>query len=89
MILKYPQIIHKFYLNHYNEIVIIAKKIISNYYNLSITYDDLISLFYLKIMDIDTQTEYYKNKQNIEQFIFSRIKYYMLNICKNTFLKNL
>lgn len=87
MILKYPQIICCFYLNHYEEIINIAKKTIKNYYNLPITYEDLVSMFYLKMMDIEVQTEYYNSKQNIDQFIFSRIKYYMLDFCKRSIPK--
>lgn len=82
---EYQKIISNFYVKYFYDVNYIAKKIIKQYKYLPLEVEDLVSHTFLKLLSEGIMLEFVNSKISIEQFIFSRIKFYMWNYC-NKFL---
>lgn len=80
---KYSKMIFNFFDENHLKLYNLAKKVMKNYYSIPIDIDDLISLVIYKFNTIEMEEMFYfsPQKMNAEQFIMSKAKYIMFDLC--------
>ena len=86
---NYQLIIKDFYLENYDKIVAVARKVKNIYYSIPLEIEDLILMSFYYFVSYEVQEEFYNQRtESADKFFFSRLRYSMLTACNKYISSN-